>query len=65
MSNMDVQFHSLRHEPDPVSLWKKDRGHPRKFNTQLRDLGYNALDIGSNATKLAAAVRYLLMNLMT
>ena len=51
-------FCSLRHEPDPVSHWLKDKGTSR-FNTQLRDLGYNSKDIGSNATKLAAVVRYI------
>ena len=47
----------LRHEPNPVSLWLKDKGQSR-FNTQLRDLGYNGQDIGANATKLAAVIRY-------
>ena len=49
---------SLRHEPDPIALWLNDKGTSR-FNTQLRDLGYNAQDIGANATKLAAVVRYI------
>ena len=46
----------LSQEPDPVSLWLKDKGRSR-FNTQLRDLGYNGKDIGANATKLAAVIR--------
>ena len=33
-----------------------------RFNTQLRDLGYNAQDIGGNATKLAAVIRYITLN---
>ena len=51
-----VHLGRLRQEPDHVSLWLKD-GQDR-FNTQLRDLGYNAQDIGANATKLAAVIRY-------
>ena len=47
----------LTQEPDPVSLLLEDKGQSR-FNTQLRDLGYNAKDIGTNATKLAAVIRY-------
>ena len=53
-----VHLGRLRQEPDRVSLWLKD-GQDR-FNTQLRDLGYNAQDIGANATKLAAVIRYQL-----
>ena len=51
-----VHLGRLRQEPDHVSLWLKD-GQDR-FNTQLRDLGYNAQDIGANSAKLAAAIRY-------
>ena len=50
-----VHFGRLRQEPDPVSMWIKGQ---RRFNTQLRDLGYHAKDIGANATKLAAVIRY-------
>ena len=51
-----VYLGRLSQEPDPVSLWLKDKGQSR-FNTQLRDLGYNGKDIGANATKLAAVIR--------
>ena len=55
----DFALNRLRHESDPVHLWQKDKGQRTKFNTQLRDLGYNAIEIGSNATKLADVLRYL------
>ena len=58
-----VDIYSLRHEPNPMSLWQNEKGM-KQFNTQLRDLGYNAKDIGSNATKLAAVVRYIFMVLI-
>ena len=51
-----VHLGRLRQEPDHVSMWLKAQG---RFNTQLRDLGYDAQDIGANATKLAAVVRYI------
>ena len=50
-----VHLGRLRQEPDHVSQWLKAQG---RFNTQLRDLGYNAQDIGSSSAKLAAAIRY-------
>ena len=56
-------YYSLRHVHDPMSLWLNDKG-TRQFNTQLRDLGYNARDIGSNVTKLVAVVRYLVLFLI-
>ena len=52
-----VHLGRLRQEPDHVSQWLKAQG---RFNTQLRDLGYNGKDIGANATKLAAVIRYQL-----
>ena len=55
-----VHLGRLRQEPDHVSMWLKAQG---RFNTQLRDLGYNAQDIGANATKLAGVIRYQLTKL--
>ena len=51
-----VHLGRLRQEPDHVSL--RYKGGQGRFNTQLRDLGYTAQDIGADATKLAAVIRY-------